>query len=71
MVRIEVRQKAKINNQVPHLTQDTEWEGDKTHTKKHHIQESEEDKLFPIGDHKAARNRHDRHSSMTKTNTNK
>ena len=49
MVRIEVRQKAKINNQVPHLTQDTEWEGDKTHTKKHHIQESEEDKLFPIG----------------------
>ena len=34
------------------------WEGDK-HTRKHHIQESQEVSPFPTGDHKAARNRQD------------
>ena len=45
-------------NQVPHMTQDTVWEGD-TNTRKHHKQGSQEFSPFPIGDLKAARNRHD------------
>ena len=63
---IKVRKKAKIrngHNQVPHLTQDTTWESDKS-TRKHLIQESQEVSLFPAGDHKAAMNRQD---SMTDT----
>ena len=51
--------KAKIrnrHNQVPHLTQDIEWESDKI-TRKRHIQESPEVSPFPAGDHKATRNR--------------
>ena len=64
----KVRKKAKIRNrynEVPHLTQDTTWErGQKTHTRKHHIQESQEVSPFPADDHKAARNRYD---SMTDT----
>ena len=46
-------------NQVPYLTQDTVWEGD-NNGRKHHIQGSQEASPFPTGDHKAARNRHDR-----------
>ena len=66
---LKVRKKAKIRNrynQVTHLTQDTIWESDK-HTRKHHIQESQEVSPFPTGGHKLARNIHD---SMAKTNTN-
>ena len=36
-------------NQVPHLTQDTTWQGDKT-TIKHHIQESQEVSPYPAGE---------------------
>ena len=50
-------------NQVPHLTQDTTWESDKT-MRKHQIQESQEVSPFPADDHKAAMNRQD---SMTDT----
>ena len=42
-----------LYNQVPHLTQDTTQESDKT-TIKHHTQESQEVSPFPVGDHKAA-----------------
>ena len=58
------RKNAKIRNrynQIPHLTQETIWESDKN-TRKHHIQESQEVRPFPAGDHKAAMNRQD---SMT------
>ena len=44
MLDNKVREKANISNrynQVPHLTQDTIWECDKS-TRKHHIQESQE-----------------------------
>ena len=44
-------------NQVPHLTRDTIWEGDKN-TWKLHTQENQEVSPFPAGDHKHARNRH-------------
>ena len=57
--------KAKIKNrynQVPHLTQDTAWESDKTQ------EDSQEVSPFPTGDNKDARNRHD---SIAKTNTSK
>ena len=63
---IKVRKKAKIRNrcnQVPHHSQDTTWESDKN-TRKHHIQESQEVRSSPAGDHKAAMNRQD---SMTAT----
>ena len=53
-------------NQVPHLTRDTIWEGDKN-TRKHHTNESQEVSPFPAGDHKAARNRQD---NLTKTKPN-
>ena len=36
------------------------WEGDK----KQHIQGSQEVSPFPTGDHKAARNRHDRQDTL-------
>ena len=39
------------------------WESDKT-TRKHHIQGSKEVSPFPTGDHKAARNRHDRQDTL-------
>ena len=61
---LQVRKKAKIRkryNQLPNLTQVTTWESDKN-TRKHHIQDSEEDSPFPAGGHKAAMNKHD---SMT------
>ena len=64
----QVGKKTKIwnrYNQVPHLTQDTIWEGCKA-IRRHHIQESQEVSPFQAADHKAARNRLD---SMTKTNT--
>ena len=60
----KVRKKATIRNrynQVPHLTQDTIWEGDKIR-RKHHIQESKEVSPFQAVDHKDVRNRQD---SMT------
>ena len=62
---LKVREVAKIRNrydQVPHLTQDTTWESDKTQlniTKK-----GQKASPFPAGDHKAAINRHE---SMTNT----
>ena len=52
-------------NQVPYLTQ-TVWKN-KKHTRNHQLQESQEIRSFPTGDHKAARNRHD---SMAKIDTN-
>ena len=58
-LNIIVRKKANIRNrynQVPHLTQDIMRESDKKH-KKHNIQVSQEVSTFPVGDHKAARNR--------------
>ena len=55
------------SNQVPHLTRDTIWEGDKN-MRKHHTHESQEVSPFQTGDHKAARNRQD---SITKTNNKK
>ena len=60
---INVRKKAKfrnlhVNKQVPHLTQDTIWERDK-HTRKHHIQKSQEVSHFQAGEHNAAKNRLD------------
>ena len=54
---MEVSKEAKIRNrynQVPHLTQDTTRESDKTI--KQHTQESQEVSPFPAGDHKAAMN---------------
>ena len=55
----ESKEEAKIRNrynQVPHLTRDTAWESDKN-TGKYHTQESQEVCPFPVGDHKAARNK--------------
>ena len=63
----KLRKVAKIRhryNQVPHLTQDTTLESDKT-TIKHHKQ-GQEVRLFPAGDHKAAMNRRE---NMKKNNT--
>ena len=51
-----------IQNQVPHLTQDTTWESDKTHL--NITNKSQEVSPFPAGDHKAAMNRRE-----TMTNT--
>ena len=59
---IKVSKKAKIEkrcNQVPHLTQDTTLESDKS-TSKHHIQESQEVSPLPAGDNKAAMNSHNK-----------
>ena len=42
-------------NQVPHLTQDTEWESNKNTI--NIINKSQEVSPFPAGDHKAAMNR--------------
>ena len=59
---LKMNKKAKIRNQynqVPHLTQETTWESDKTH--KHYTQEKSP---FPAGGHKAAMNRQE---SMTHT----
>ena len=47
-------------NQVPHLTQDTTWERDKSQLDI--TNKSKEISLFPAGDHKAAINRRE---SMT------
>ena len=52
---------------MPHLTQDTVWESDKSTTKRH-IQESQEVSPFQAGDQKAARHRSD---NMASTNINK
>ena len=55
MVRFKVRKAAKIRNrynQVPHLTQGTIWESDKTQLNITH--KSQEVSPFPAGDHKAA-----------------
>ena len=41
-------------------THDPVWEGD-INTRKYHIQGSQEVSPCPIGDHKTARKRHDRH----------
>ena len=62
-IRVKVRKAAKIRNrynQVPHLTQDTTWESDKTHLNTTH--KSQEVSPFQAGDHKAAM---DRRESMT------
>ena len=61
---MKVWNQAKIRNrydQVPRLTKDITWEGDKN-IRKHHIQESEEVSPFSAGNHKSAMNRKD---SMT------
>ena len=50
-------------NQVPHMTQDTVWEGD-INTRKHYIKGCQEVSSCPIGDHKTARNRHDRQDTL-------
>ena len=62
---IKVRKMAKIRdgyNQVPHLTQDTTWESNKTTI--NITNKSQEVSPFPAGDHKAAMNRR---KSMTFT----
>ena len=62
----KVKKKAKVRNrynQVPHMTQDTVWEGE-INTRKHHIQGSQEVSPCPIGDHKTARKRHDRQDTL-------
>ena len=64
-IAYKVRKAAKIRNryiQVPHLTQDTTWESDKSIIK-HHKQEPRVSP-FPVCDHKAAINRRE---SMTNT----
>ena len=58
----KVKKKLKVRNrynQVPHMTQDTVWEG-YINKRKHHIQGSQEASPYPIGDHKTARKRYDR-----------
>ena len=65
------RKKAKIRNQynqVPHLTQDTEW-GNGKNTRRHHKQEIQEVSHLPTGYHKAARNRN--YSMVKKKTSNK
>ena len=62
---IKVRKMAKIRdgyNQVPHLTQDTTWESNKTTI--NITNKSQEVSPFPAGDHKAAMKRR---KSMTFT----
>ena len=62
----KVKRKAILRNrynQVPHLTQDTIWESDKTQ-KTQHTRE-QRGQPFPVGYHNAARNRQ---ASITKTN---
>ena len=66
----KVRKKAKIRNQynqVPHLTQYTLWEIDKS-TRKRHIQKCLEVSPFAAGDHKSARHKQ---GNMSKRNTKK
>ena len=47
------------------MTQDTVWCGNVTKTtRKHHIQGSQVVSPFQTGDHKAARNRHDRQDTL-------
>ena len=63
---VRVRKNEKIrnrDNQVQHLTQDTEWERDKN-TRKQHIQESQEVSPFLAGAFKAAMNRQDSMTDM-------
>ena len=50
-----------LYHQVPHLTQDTTYESDKT-TIKHHTQDRQEASHFPAGAYEAAMNRQE---SMT------
>ena len=55
MRKMKVRKAANIRNrynEVPHLTQDTTWESDKTQL--NITNKSQEVCPFPIGDHKAA-----------------
>ena len=62
----KVKKKAKVMNgynQVPHMTQDTVWEGD-INKRKHHIQGSQEVSPCPTGDHKTARKIHDRQDTL-------
>ena len=59
---VKVRKMAKIRNwynQVPHLTQDTTWESNKTTI--NITNKSQEVSPFPSGDHKAAM--HDKHKT--------
>ena len=59
---IEVSKEAKIRNQynqVPHPTQDTTWESDKTQQNTTHMGAKRLVIPFPAGDHKAAKNRQD------------
>ena len=61
----KVRKVAKIRNrynQVPHMTQDTTWESDKTQL--NNTNNSQDVSPFPAGDHKVAVNRRE---SMTNT----
>ena len=61
----KVRKVAKIRNrynQVPHVTQDTTWESDKTQLKI--TNKSQEVSLLPVSNQKAAMNRRE---SMTNT----
>ena len=60
----KVRKTAKIRkryNQVPHLIQDTTWESSKNTI--NITNKSQEVSPFPAGDHKAAMNRRERHTS--------
>ena len=57
-LRVKVRKAAKVRNrynQVPHLTQDTVWESDKTQLNM--TNKSKEVSPFSVGDYKAAMNR--------------
>ena len=62
---VKVRKTVRIRNrynQVPHLSQDTKWEGNKITI--NITNKSQEVSPFPSGDHKAAMNRRE---SMTNT----
>ena len=68
LMTFSVRKKARIRNQynqVPHLTQDTTWESDKSQLDI--TNKSQEVSPFPAGDHTAAMNRR---KSMTTTRDN-
>ena len=68
LLGLEVSKGAKIRNQynqVPHLTQDTNWKV--TNSKLDTTNESQEASLFPAGDHKAHINRRAERQSKHKT----
>ena len=64
----KVRKKAHIRNrynQIPHLTNDTIWESEKTQENITH-KRAKKTAFFPTGDHKATRNRQDSMAELQK-----